>query len=199
MTLIRFKNYFSVLLAALFLFSCESVKDFVGLSDENIEQELISSTPELVLPPDFGKQATKSIKRNQNSSPQQSIDMPNFPTNYSVQPKVTNYLAPQYYLPSSKTPSDSLEKFKQNKKFTIGEWVYGQYVQGYKEGNIYYKPVYDKGYNFSRRYLPDQNINSFRSPMQFESNTFPNQPFSEIPANSVNSNIENFGDLPILD
>ena len=23
-----------------------------------------------------------------------------------------------------------------------------------KEGNIYYKPVYDKGYNFSRRYLP---------------------------------------------
>ena len=90
MTLIRFKNYFSVLLAALFLFSCESVKDFVGLSDENIEQELISSTPELVLPPDFGKQATKSIKRKQNSSPQQSLDMPNFPTNYSVKSPLTH-------------------------------------------------------------------------------------------------------------
>ena len=45
--------------------------------------------------------------------------------------------------------------------FTIGEWVDGQYVQGFKQGNLYYKPIYDKGYNFSRRYLPDQNVSSF--------------------------------------
>ena len=199
MILTSFTKNSGVLIATLLLFSCESVRDLMGLSDDDIEQELISSTPELVLPPDFGKQATKSIKKNKQSSANQTIEMQNFPTNYSVQPKVTNYLAPQYYLPSSKTPSDSLEKFKQNKKFTIGEWVYGQYVQGYKEGNIYYKPVYDKGYNFSRRYLPDQNINSFRNPMMYEPNFSTQQPFSEIPSSTVNSNIENFGDLPILD
>ena len=45
----------SVLIATILLFSCESMRDLVGLSDENIEQELISSTPELVLPPDFEK------------------------------------------------------------------------------------------------------------------------------------------------
>ena len=81
--------------------------------------------------------------------------------NQSVRPQVTNFIAPKINIESSPTPSDSLEKFKVNKKFSIGEWVYGRYVQGFKEGNLYYKPIYDKGYNFSRRYIPDQNISSF--------------------------------------
>ena len=121
------------------------------------------------------------------------------PNPQTVQPRVSNFIAPNFYLPSSKTPSDSLEKFKQNRRFTIGEWVYGEYVQGYKEGNIYYKPVYDKGYNFSRRYLPNQNINSFRAPMQQPFGYFTPKPSTQGFSNKQETNIENFGDLPILE
>ena len=183
----------------LLINSCGTIKEYVGLSDEDVERELINSTPELVLPPDFGKKATKSgmINKRNDFAGQSPMDF--IPNQQTVQPRVSNFIAPNFYLPSSKTPSDSLEKFKQNRRFTIGEWVYGEYVQGYKEGNIYYKPIYDKGYNFSRRYLPNQNINSFRAPMQQPFGYFtPNPPTQEF-SNKPETNIENFGDLPILE
>ena len=183
----------------LLINSCGTIKEYVGLSDEDVERELINSTPELVLPPDFGKKATKSgIKNKKNDFAGQS-PMAFIPNQQTVQPRVSNFIAPNLYTPSSKTPSDSLEKFKQNRRFTIGEWVYGEYVQGYKEGNIYYKPVYDKGYNFSRRYLPNQNINSFRAPMQQPFGYFTPIPSTQEFPNIPETNIENFGDLPILD
>ena len=183
----------------LLINSCGTIKEYVGLSDEDVERELINSTPELVLPPDFGKKATKSgIKNKKNDFAGQS-PMAFIPNQQTVQPRVSNFIAPNLYTPSSKTPSDSLEKFKQNRRFTIGEWVYGEYVQGYKEGNIYYKPVYDKGYNFSRRYLPNQNINSFRAPMQQPFGYFTPIPSTQEFPNKPETNIENFGDLPILE
>ena len=183
----------------LLINSCGTIKEYVGLSDEDVERELINSTPELVLPPDFGKKATKSgIKNKKNDFAGQS-PMAFIPNQQTVQPRVSNFIAPNLYTPSSKTPSDSLEKFKQNRRFTIGEWVYGEYVQGYKEGNIYYKPVYDKGYNFSRRYLPNQNINSFRAPMQQPFGYFTPKPSTQGFSNKQETNIENFGDLPILE
>lgn len=196
---IKLKKKLLFVTSFLFLNSCGAIQEYVGLSDSNVEKELISSTPELVLPPDFGKKATKSNqanKRDQFSVEQQFTMTPPVET---TQPRVSNFFAPDFYLPSSKTPSDSLEKFKMNKRFTIGEWVYGQYVEGYKEGNIYYRPIYDKGYNFSRRYVPDQNINSFRYPEQQPFGYYP--PQSQMPdfSNTQETNIENFGDLPILD
>ena len=183
----------------LLINSCGSIKEYVGLTDEDAERELINSTPELVLPPDFGKRATKSgIPSNKSDFGDQS-QIAFMPSPQTVQPRVSNFIAPNVYLPSSKTPSDSLEKFKQNRKFTIGEWVYGQYVQGYKEGNIYYKPLYDKGYNFSRRYIPNQNINSFRAPVQQPLGYSAPQPQIQEFSNKPETNIENFGDIPILD
>ena len=183
----------------LLINSCGTIKEYVGLSDEDVERELINSTPELVLPPDFGKKATKSgIKNKKNDFAGQS-PMAFIPNQQTVQPRVSNFIAPNLYTPSSKTPSDSLEKFKQNRRFTIGEWVYGEYVKGYKEGNIYYKPLYDKGYNFSRRYLPNQNINSFRAPMQQPFGYFTPNPSTQEFSNKPETNIENFGDLPILE
>ena len=183
----------------LLINSCGTIKEYVGLSDEDVERELINSTPELVLPPDFGKQATKSEIRNKKNDFVGQPPMAFIPNQQTVQPRVSNFIAPNFYPPSSKTPSDSLEKFKQNRRFTIGEWVYGEYVQGYKEGNIYYKPVYDKGYNFSRRYLPNQNINSFRAPMQQPFGYLPPKPSIQEFSNKPETNIENFGDLPILE
>ena len=179
--------------------SCGTIKEYVGLSDEDVERELINSTPELVLPPDFGKKAIKSGITNKENDFAGQSPMAFIPNQQTVQPRVSNFIAPNLYTPSSKTPSDSLEKFKQNRRFTIGEWVYGEYVQGYKEGNIYYKPVYDKGYNFSRRYLPNQNINSFRAPMQQPFGYFAPKPLTQEFSNKPETNIENFGDLPILE
>ena len=54
----------------------------------------------------------------------------------TINPRITNYLSPRINVQSSPTPSDSLEKFKINKKFTIGEWVYSQYVDGFKRGKF---------------------------------------------------------------
>ena len=183
----------------LIINSCGIIKEYVGLSDEDVERELVNSTPELVLPPDFGKKATKSGITNKKNDFAGQSPMALIPNQQTVQPMVSNFIAPNFYSPSLKTPSDSLEKFKQNRKFTIGEWVYGEYVQGYKEGNIYYKPVYDKGYNFSRRYLPNQNINSFRAPMQQPFGYFTPKPSTQGFSNKQKTNIENFGDLPILE
>ena len=59
--------------------------------------------------------------------------------------------------------------------------------------------MYDKGYNFSRRYIPNQNINSFRAPAQQPLGYFAPQPQMQEFSNKPETNIENFGDLPILD
>ena len=182
----------------LFLFilsSCETLQDFAGLSKPDLERELLDATPELVLPPDFNRVARSSDRREiqQNNNLNNTLQQTQFQT---IQPRVTNFIAPQINIQSSPTPSDSLERFKENKKFTIGEWVYGQYVQGFKQGNLYYKPIYDKGYNFSRRYLPDQNVSSFLNQPIPQSNygNFDNRQMIQN-----QPSIENLDNLPIID
>ena len=176
--------------------SCETLQDFAGLNKPDLEVDLFEETPELVLPPDFGKVAKRNKYRNEKIINQ----TPDFNDNFqqsqyqSIQPRVTNYIAPRINIESSPTPSDSLERFKENKKFTIGQWVYGQYIQGFKQGNLYYRPIYDKGYNFSRRYLPDQNITSFLRPQQqYIENANRRE---SIP---MDSNFQNLENLPIID
>jgi len=196
MIMINLRFKFAFFLIPLFLNSCESLQDFAGLTKPDLERELIDQTPELVLPPDFNKVAKPSNKNNRQAVNQPFKLENNFMQSQyqSVQPRVTNYIAPQINIDSSPTPSDSLERFKENKKFTIGQWVYGQYVQGFKQGNLYYKPIYDKGYNFSRRYLPDQNVSSFLNPSQPNYGNFDNRQL--VPNNS---NIQNLDNLPIIE
>ena len=191
----NYLKYF-LIFSVFVLNSCETLQDFAGLNKPDLEIDLFEETPELVLPPDFGKVAKRNKYRNEKIINQTPDFNNNFqqPQYQSIQPRVTNYIAPRINIESSPTPSDSLERFKENKKFTIGQWVYGQYVQGFKQGNLYYRPIYDKGYNFSRRYLPDQNITSFLKPQQ--------QYFEEayrresIP---MDSNFQNLENLPIID
>ena len=123
--------------------------------------------------------------------------MVNYPT---VNPRITNYFSPKINIESSSSPSDSLERFKQNKKFTIGEWIYSQYIDGFKRGNLYYRPIYDKGYNFSRRYVPNRNVASFQTPQpqynfqeNFPINNFP----SEQPASK--NEFDTLDQLPVLE
>ena len=191
----NYLKYF-LIFSVFVLNSCETLQDFAGLNKPDLEIDLFEETPELVLPPDFGKVAKRNKYRNEKIINQ----TPDFNDNFqqqqyqSIQPRVTNYIAPSINIESSPTPSDSLERFKENKKFTIGQWVYGQYIQGFKQGNLYYRPIYDKGYNFSRRYLPDQNITSFLRPQQqYIENANRRE---SIP---MDSNFQNLENLPIID
>ena len=88
-----------------------------------------------------------------------------------------------------------MEKFKENKKFTIGEWVYGQYIDSFRKGNLYYRPVYDKGYNFSRRYVPENNVFSFQQPEQNNQFSPLNENFSQPKQTEINT----LDQLPILE
>ena len=191
----NYLKYF-LIFSVFVLNSCETLQDFAGLNKPDLEIDLFEETPELVLPPDFGKVA----KRNKYRSEEIINQTPDFSDNFqqpqyqSIQPRAANYIAPRINIESSPTPSDSLERFKENKKFTIGQWVYGQYIQGFKQGNLYYRPIYDKGYNFSRRYLPDQNITSFLRPQQqYIENANRRE---SIP---MDSNFQNLENLPIID
>ncbi len=196
--MIMINNYlkYFLIFSVFVLNSCETLQDFAGLNKPDLETDLFEETPELVLPPDFGKVAKRNKYRNEKIINQTPDFSDNFqqPQYQSIQPRVTNYIAPRINIESSPTPSDSLERFKENKKFTIGQWVYGQYIQGFKQGNLYYRPIYDKGYNFSRRYLPDQNITSFLRPQQqYIENANRRE---SIP---MDSNFQNLENLPIID
>ena len=196
--MIMINNYlkYFLIFSVFVLNSCETLQDLAGLNKPDLEIDLFEETPELVLPPDFGKVAKRNKYRNEKIITQTPDFSDNFqqPQYQSIQPRVTNYIAPRINIESSPTPSDSLERFKENKKFTIGQWVYGQYIQGFKQGNLYYRPIYDKGYNFSRRYLPDQNITSFLRPQQqYIENANRRE---SIP---MDSNFQNLENLPIID
>ena len=204
MTLTKKKNLIFLISLLLFISSCETLNEIAGIEKTVIEDSLYEGTPDLILPPDFNKDPT-TLKRKKKSTNQQ-ISQENYQqmlpyqTVQTVNPRVTNYFSPKINVDSSSTPSDSLEKFKQNKRFTIGEWVYSQYVDGFKRGNIYYRPVYDKGYNFSRRYVPDRNVASFQSPL-----TPPNlenylPPDNElVQPSSTPMGYESLDQLPVLD
>ena len=191
-------NAFIILSVSIFLSSCETVSDLAGLSKPDIDDNVFSETPDLVLPPDFGKELVADANQLSQRIERSEYPNTNLQNNYqTVNPRITNYISPKINIQSSPSPSDSLERFKKNKKFTIGEWVYSQYVDGFKRGNLYYRPVYDKGYNFSRRYLPGNNVSSFN--LQQPSQTLNNSQFQQSIENSNQSEFNTFDQLPILE
>lgn len=191
MTMIKLYTKFALLL--FLLNSCETLQDFAGLSKPDLENDIFDQTPDLILPPDFNKVARQSSKISRQPVVNQTEENIFKFQSQSVQPRVTNFIAPSINVESSPTPSDSLERFKENKKFSIGQWVYGRYVEGYRQGNLYYRPIYDKGYNFSRRYIPDQNVSSFLTPQFNYGDVAPNV------SRQNSSDIQNVDSLPVID
>ena len=199
--LVTTSSKFLTLLIFFFLStSCETFNELTGLAKPELDDSLALETPDLVLPPDFGKEPRASMvesKQNiqqKNNAPQISQPMMSYQT---INPRITNYLSPRINVQSSPTPSDSLEKFKINKKFTIGEWVYSQYVDGFKRGNLYYRPVYDKGYNFSRRYIPGSNTSSFSN---LQSQPIIDNRNTSLPlSGDDDSKFNTFDQLPVID
>ena len=157
-----------MLISLFFLGSCESLKNISGLSKPSIEDNIAAETPELVLPPDFESKPLIQSRNTYNVQDKQMINQDFLVQDQEsnemfVIPKAQNFVAPKNFVPSAKSPSDSIEKFRRNKKFSVGQWVYSQSVNNFRNGNLYYRPTYDKGYNFSRRYIPD----SYKNNMEY--------------------------------
>lgn len=204
MIMIKDKNIY--ILSLIFFFSgCETLKDIAGLSKPVIEDSVVNDTPDLILPPDFqvlpSNEQTNSYSEPNPRTKDTNITNQNFGNvviQYS-QPQVKNYIAPDFKFPTSKSPSDSIDKFMNDRRFTIGEWVYGQSVNQFKGGNIYYVPRIDKGYNFSRRYFPQEEVQNYSQPMSNQYNVQQiDENYSDF-SNGVNEELINIEQVPILD
>ena len=138
------KHIFLMFLLILPITSCDTLESFQDLKNNHlmiqwslIHQILcylqILKKCLSILPPILSKM-TKLMKCRF------LIKQQDISNNQFVQPQVQNFVSPPAVLQSSKSPSDSIEKFRNMKKFTIGEWVYGQSVREFKGNNLYYEP-----------------------------------------------------------
>lgn len=206
MILTKFFSNFLFFSLVVLLNSCESFKSVMGLSKPVFEDSVANETPDLVLPPDFNVAPTNkttntySSKLSTDAQNNYSEDNFNQGLNNSVIPEAKNFLAPTINFPSSSSPSDSIEKFRKNSRFTVGEWVYSQSVNNFRDGNIYYKPIYDKGYNFSRRYIPKAFTNDYMNKESVDQNNPGNYSFDgDYQLQSDENVTSETGELPILD
>ena len=112
-------NRYYLILAFFFLStSCETIGDLTGINKPDIDDSFAQETPDLVLPPDFGKEPRVEVLENRENIPQRSSvqQMQQPMIGYqTINPRITNYISPKINVQSSPTPSDSLEKFKVNK------------------------------------------------------------------------------------
>ena len=204
MIMIKDKNIF--ILSLIFFFSgCETLKDIAGISKPVIEDSIVNDTPDLILPPDFqilpsNEQTNSYTMPNPTTKETNNVNQ-NFgnKVNQYSQPQVKNYIAPKYNFPTSKSPSDSIDKFMNDRRFTIGEWVYGQSVNQFRGGNIYYVPRIDKGYNFSRRYFPQDKVQNYSQPMLNQYNIEKNDENYSDFSQGENEELINIEQVPILD
>ena len=198
MTLIRKKYILLLIILVFFLNSCESLKRVAGLEKPVIDDSVIQETPDLILPPEFDlSPANENVNSyTQKNEETNDVFIDNEVNSQSfVLPDTKNFLAPNLTIPSAKSPSDSIEKFRKNRSFTVGEWVFKQSLNDYKYGNLYFRPIYDKGYNFSRRYTPvpskHPSLENFSSKINQENI------MSKVPI--FDKDIEMSGEIPILE
>ena len=198
------------ILLSFLLNSCETIERLGGSLKPEIDDSIVADTPDIILPPDFEirppMEETNSYSQDRINQNDLVNDRDSNLQNFNQQdykafelPQAKNYIAPTIFPPSAKSPSDSIEKFRNNKTFTVGEWVYNQSVNNFKQGNLYYRPSYDKGYNFNRRYTPQNNFPQTK-PVFRNSNIyqFPEN-FSDLNSNPTNEQLLDIEEVPILD
>ena len=94
MTLINLKNksIWFILINFVFLSSCETINEIAGLSKAEIDDSLISETPDLILPPDFDKEPSRTPQSSKVVREQLPLNNFQQTMNYrTVNPKVTNF------------------------------------------------------------------------------------------------------------
>ena len=197
------KHIFLMFLLILPITSCDTLEELSGLKKQTFDDSMVIDTPDIMLPPNFEEMpvnsATNSFKNDKVNEMSVFDQQQGISNNQFVQPQVQNFVSPPAVLQSSKSPSDSIEKFRNMKKFTIGEWVYGQSVREFKGNNLYYRPPIDKGYNFSRRYMPNSNPNqSYQSREQYYKNTNRDENYSDLTTGSEGE-LLNIDQVPILE
>ena len=197
------KHIFLMFLLILPITSCDTLEELSGLKKQSFDDSMVIDTPDIMLPPNFEEMpvnsATNSFKNDKVNEMSVFDQQQGISNNQFVQPQVQNFVSPPAVLQSSKSPSDSIEKFRNMKKFTIGEWVYGQSVREFKGNNLYYRPPIDKGYNFSRRYMPNSNPNqSYQSREQYYKNTNRDENYSDLTTGSEGE-LLNIDQVPILE
>ena len=197
------KHIFLMFLLILPITSCDTLEELSGLKKQSFDDSMVIDTPDIMLPPNFEEMpvnsATNSFKNDKVNEMSVFDQQQGISNNQFVQPQVQNFVSPPAVLQSSKSPSDSIEKFRNMKKFTIGEWVYGQSVREFKGNNLYYRPPIDKGYNFSRRYMPNRNPNqSYQSREQYYKNTNRDENYSDLTTGSEGE-LLNIDQVPILE
>ena len=201
---IKFNRYvYLILLLILPLISCDTIQELSGLKKQSFDDSMVIDTPDIMLPPNFEEipvnspnNSFKNDRINQMSifDKQKGISNDQF-----VQPQVQNFVRPPTIIRSSKSPSDSIEKFRNMKKFTVGDWIYGQSVREFKGNNLYYRPPINKGYNFSRRYMPNSSPNqSYQSREQYYKNTNRDEDYSDLTTGSEGE-LLNIDQVPILE
>ena len=73
-------------------------------------------------------------------------------------------------------------------------------MNNFRDGNIYYRPIYDKGYNFSRRYIPKAFTNDYMNKESVDQNNSRNYSFDDDYQLQSDENVTSeTGELPILD
>lgn len=192
----------TIILLVFFLNSCEAIKRASGIAKPTMEDDLVNETPELILPPDFESRPmdnNKNSYRDRNNVTQENQEFSEqiIDNRVFVQPRTQNIMAPMVQVPLSTSPSDSIEKFSRNRRFTLGEWVYENSVNSFREGNIYYRPIYDKGYNFSRRYTPENNFIN-QNNMNYQGRNFENN-LRYQDQNSYDSIEDNYESIQAID
>ena len=197
------KHIFLMFLLILPMTSCDTLEELSGLKKQSFDDSMVIDTQDIMLPPNFEEMpvnsATNSFKNDKVNEMSVFDQQQGISNNQFVQPQVQNFVSPPAVLQSSKSPSDSIEKFRNMKKFTIGEWVYGQSVREFKGNNLYYRPPIDKGYNFSRRYMPNSNPNqSYQSREQYYKNTNRDEDYSDLTTGSEGE-LLNIDQVPILE
>ena len=191
-------NFFFLLVCIFQLASCDTIKNISGFNKQKFDDSMVVDTPDIILPPDFNTVPTdepSNTYTNSYSMPKGEILDNN---SQFTQPKVQNLIRPNMETNNSKSPSDSLEKFRNVKKFTVGEWVYDQSVRDFKGNNLFYRQPKNKGYNFSRRYLPKTyQQQNFVMPRNFPKQNIDNN-YSDLSKGS-DSNLIEIDQVPVLD
>ena len=185
------------------LISCDTIQELSGLKKQSFDDSMVIDTPDIMLPPNFEEipvnspnNSFKNDRINQMSIFDQQKGISN---DQFVQPQVQNFIRPPTIIRSSKSPSDSIEKFRNMKKFTVGDWIYGQSVREFKGNNLYYRPPINKGYNFSRRYMPNSSPNQpYLSREQYFQNTNQDKDYSDLTTGSEGE-LLNIDQVPILE
>ncbi|MAI85157.1 MAG: hypothetical protein CMM91_09545 [Rickettsiales bacterium] len=202
MTLIKHIKTYCLLLSTLFLFSCDYLKKSLGVSKNIIDDSQSFESPELVLPPDFNiTPKNENVNSYSNNNEEKKIDENrNIIKNAYDIPSTKNFLAPKVPKPLANSPSDSIKKFSNSRNFTLGEWVYQQSIDDFRSSNFYYIPNYEKGYNFSRKYVPRQFRNKELQNQTIQSNNIiQNRNFEEKMFDSDSPSSQSIGELPVLE